>query len=184
MYGKLTIDAKRLGISMMAAALALGAGMAVAQEALPDKVLADWLGKEFTVQSSSINDQMPTGGKITFVLDSEANVVRVCTRNANSQSEPWRMDFATPCGVTMTFTRGTRYCSIDDVKTGDAEALASCHRLRSHDVAMRPAKTKGVVELNDMVAFLVKEADGKQSMTILVDSPARVTGEDGIVVIK
>ena len=33
------------------------------------------------------------------------------------------MDFATPCGVTMSFTRGTRYCTVDDVKTGNAEVL-------------------------------------------------------------
>jgi len=98
------------------------------------------------------------------------------------QNEPWRMDFATPCGVTMTFTRGTRYCTADDVKTGDAEMLASCHRLRTHDVAMRPSKAKGAVELVDMVAFLLQSTDGKQSMTILVDSPARLT-DDGSVVI-
>jgi hypothetical protein len=34
-----------------------------------------------------------------------------------------------------------------------------------------------------MVAFLVQDDDGKQSMTILVDSPARVTGEGGVIVI-
>ena len=83
----------------------------------------------------------------------------------------------------MTFTRGTRYCTADDVKTGDAEMLASCHRLRTHDVAMRPSKAKGAVELNDLVAILVQGDDGKQSMTILVDSPARVTGDDGVIVI-
>ena len=109
--------------------------------------------------------------------------MRVCTRNASTQSEPWRMDFATPCGVTMTFTRGTRYCTFDDVKTGNAEVLASCHRLRTHDVAMRPSKAKGAVELNDMIAFLVQGSDGKQSMTILVDSPARVTDDGTVVVI-
>ena len=119
-------------------------------------MLAGWLGKEFTVESSTLNDHMPTGGKLTFVFDSDENVVRICTRNSSKQREPWRMDFATPCGVTMSFTRGTRYCTFDDVKTGNAEVLSSCHRLRSRDIAMRPSKVKGTVELNDMIAFLVQ----------------------------
>jgi hypothetical protein len=183
MYGKQTTDRMKFGISTMAAALLLGAGLAAAQEASPDKVLAEWVGAEFTVESSSPNAHVPLGGKLTFVLDSEANVVRVCTRNSDKQSEPWRMDFATPCGVTMSFTQGTRYCTMDDVKTGNAEVLASCHRLRTHGVALRPSKTKGAVELHDMVAFLVLGSDGKQSMAILVDSPARMTEEDGGVII-
>jgi hypothetical protein len=40
---------------------------------------------------------------------------------------------------------------------------------------MHPPKVKGTVELNDMIAFLVQEPDGKKGMQILVDSPARVT---------
>jgi len=184
MYDKQTTDRKKIGISVMAAALLLGAKLATAQEPSPANILAGWLGTEFTVQSSSLKDPVPIGGKLTFVLDSEQNVVHVCTRNTDNQSEPWRMDFATPCGVTMTLTRGTRYCTADDVKTGDAELLASCHRLRSHDVAMRPSKVKGAVELNDLVAILVQADDGKKSMTILVDSPARVTGEGVIVIGK
>lgn len=184
MYGKQT-DGKKFGISMMATALLLGGALASGQEASSDEVLAGWLGKEFTVESSSRNSQVPIGGKLTFVLDSESNLVRVCTRNSDKQNEPWRMDFATPCGVTMTFTRGTRYCSADDIKTGNAEMLASCHRLRSHDVALRTSTAKGAIELNDLVAFLVQENDGKQSMTILVDSPARMTDENsGVIVIK
>ena len=182
MYGKLSGVRKKFGFSMMTAALVVGAGMAVAQEALPDKVLADWLGTEFTVQSSSLNDKMPLGGKLTFVFDEDQNVVHLCTRNTDAQSEPWKMDFAKPCGVTMTFTAGTRYCTADDVKTGNAEVLASCHRLRTRDVAMRPSKEKGAVELNDMVAFLVQGENGKQSMTIIVDSPARLTDEGSVVV--
>ena len=184
MYGKQTTDRKKFGISMMAAALLLGTALAAAQEVAPDNVLAEWLGKEFTVAAAPLSAHVPVGGKLTFVLDSEANVVRVCTRNSDKQSEPWRMDFATPCGVTMSFTRGTRYCTLDDVKTGDAETLASCHRLRSHGVAMRSSKAKGAVELNDLVAFLVQEKDGKQSMTILVDSPARMTGGEDNILIK
>lgn len=184
MYGRQTSNTKIFGISMMTTALLLGAALAAAQEAAPDKILAEWVGKEFTVESSTHNAPAPVGGKLTFVLDADANVVHLCTRNDESQSEPWRMDFAKPCGVTMTFTRGTRYCAADDVKTGDAEALASCHRLRTHDVAMGASKAKGAVERKDLVAFLVQGEDGKQSMTILVDSPARVTGDDGVIIIK
>ena len=44
---------------------------------------------------------------------------------------------------------------------------------------MRPSKAKGAVELNDMVAFLVQGENGKPAMSILVDSPARVTDGDG-----
>jgi hypothetical protein len=40
-----------------------------------------------------------------------------------------------------------------------------------------------VVELNDMIAFLVRSDEGKPMMSILVDSPARVT-DDGSIVIK
>ena len=181
MYCKQTSDRKIFGISVMAAALLFGATWAAAQEPSPDSVLAGWLGKEFTVESTTLKDPVPIGGKVTFVLDPATNLVHVCARNTEKQSEPWRMDFATPCGVAMTFTRGTRYCTNDDIKTGDAEVLASCHRLRAHDVAMRPSKVKGAVELNDMIAFLVQGDGGKQSMTVVVDSPARVTGE-GIII--
>ena len=183
MYGKLTIGGRKLGISVMAAMLGFGAALAVAQERVPDDALAGWLGKEFTVESSTLNDHVPTGGKLTFVFDSEDNVVRICTRNSSKQRTPWRMDFSNPCGVTLVFTRGDRYCTLDDVKAGDAEVLSSCHRLRSHDVAMRPSKVKGAVELNDMIAFLVKGEDDKPIMSILVDSPARVT-ESGNIVIR
>lgn len=182
MYGKLNTGAKKLGISMMAATLLLGATLAAAQEAAPDAALAGWLGKEFTVESSTLNDHMPTGGKMTLVFDSEENVVRVCTRNVSKQRSQWHMDFATPCGVTLVFTRGTRYCTLDDVKTGNAEVLSSCHRLRSRDIAMRPSKVKGAVELNDMIAFLVEGEKGRPVMSILVDSPARVTDEGSVVV--
>jgi hypothetical protein len=182
MFGKQTTDRKKIGISVMAAALLLGTALGVAQAAAPDEILAQWLGQEFTVESSTLNDHMPKGGKLTFVFDADANVVHVCTRNSTTQSEPWHMDFAAPCGVTMTFTRGTRFCTFEDVKAGNAEVLASCHRLRTRDVAMRPSKVKGAAELNDMIAFLVPLESGKQSMTILVDSPARMT-DGGTVVI-
>ncbi|HYJ40157.1 MAG TPA: hypothetical protein VEW08_05160 [Steroidobacteraceae bacterium] len=182
MYGKLKIDGRKLGIWTAAAFLGFGATLATAQENAPDSVLAGWLGKEYTVASSTLNDHMPAGGKLTFVFDAEENVVRICTRNSSKQRSPWNMDFATPCGVTMLFTRGTRFCTADDVKAGNAEVLSSCHRLRSRDIAMRPSKVKGTVELNDMIAFLVQE-NGKPVMSILVDSPARVT-DGGIIQIK
>jgi hypothetical protein len=165
---------------LAAALLFVGAPFASAQDAQSD-VLKDWLGQEFTIQSSTLNDHMPTGGKFTFILDSDDNVVRVCTRTVSGQSGPWKMDFANPCSVTMTFTKGTRFCTLEDVKAGNAEVLSACHRLRSRDVAMRPAKIKGTVELNDMIAFLVNGADGHKYVSILVDSPARVTDEGLIV---
>lgn len=182
MYGKLVIGSRKIAIWMTAAFFGFGATLAAAQDFSPDSALAGWLGKEFTVQPSALNDLMPMGGKLTFVFDTEENVVRICTRNTAKQRATWNMDFATPCGVTMLFTRGTRYCTADDVKAGNAEVLSSCHRLRSRDIAMRPSKIKGSVELNDMIAFLVEE-EGKPAMSILVDSPARVT-DGGIIPIK
>ena len=181
MYGKLKIGGRKIWISVTAAIFVLGAALATAQENTADDALSAWLGKEFTVTSSSTTEHMPLGGKLTFVFDSEDNVVRICTRNSNAQRSPWRMDFASPCGVTMLFTRGTRYCTLDDVKTGDAEVLSTCHRLRSRDIAMHPSKVKGSVELNDMIAFLVKGDGDKAVMSILVDSPARVTDGGNII---
>ena len=182
MYGKLTTGGRKSAIWMTAAIVGFWATIAAAQERTPDDALSGWLGKEFTVESSTLSDHMPTGGKLTFVFDSEDNVVRICTRNTSRQRKQWSMDFAAPCGVTMLFTQGTRYCTLDDVKAGNAEVLSSCHRLRSRDIAMRPAKVKGTVELNDMIAFLVKTEDGKHIMSILVDSPARVTDSGNIVI--
>jgi len=95
------------------------------------------------------------------------------------QSSPWQMDFANPCGVTLVFTRGERYCSLEDVKAGNAEVLSGCHRLRSRDVAMRPAKGKMAVELSDLLVFLVQGDNGKHVISILVDTPSRVTAPGG-----
>jgi len=182
MYGKKSTDGRKSGIAIMAAILLLGSALASAQTAAPDDALIAWLGTELTVESSTLNDHMPTGGKLTFTFDSEDNVVRICTRNTQRQRFPWRMDFATPCGVAMLFTRGTRYCTFEDVKAGNAEVLSSCHRLRTRDIAMRPSRVKGTVELNDMIAFLVQGENGRRAMSILVDSPARVTDSGSIVV--
>ncbi|HEV8442846.1 MAG TPA: hypothetical protein VGQ27_05175 [Steroidobacteraceae bacterium] len=175
MYERIANSGRKVGISLFAASLLFGGALAWAQEAGPDPTLAAWLGIEFTVETSTINDHMPQGGKLTFVFDKSEDVVRVCTRTATGQKAAWHADFAVPCGVTMTFTRGTRYCTADDVKAGNAEVLSSCHRLRSRDVAMHPPVVKGTIELNDMIAFLVQGTDGKKRMQILVDSPARVT---------
>jgi hypothetical protein len=184
MYARVVTGIKGFGMRGLAAALLfVGAPFAAAQEAQPDPVLEGWLGTEFVVDSSTINDHMPIGGRLTFIYDSSDNVVRICTRTVSNQRGAWRMDFANPCGVTMTFTRGQRFCTFEDVKSGNAEVLSGCHRLRSRDVAMRPAAVKGTIELNDMIAFLVQSSDGKKYMSILVDSPSRVTGE-GTVIVK
>jgi hypothetical protein len=167
----------RQALAGIAAALLMGTTMvALADDGVPDPAEAAWLGQEITITSSSFNDHIPVGGKLTFIFDSEDKVVRVCTRQVASQLMPWRMDFASSCGVTLNFTRGERYCSIEDVKAGNAEVLSACHRLRSHDVAMHPAaQAKGAVELHDMIVFLVKLDTGKLGVAILVDSPSRVT---------
>lgn len=173
MYTLLTNGARKALASALGATLLTATTLAMA--AGPDDVMSGWLGKEITIGSSSFSDHIPVGGKLTLVFDSEDNVVRVCTRAGAKQRTPWRMDFAVPCNVVLTFTRGERYCSVDDVKTGNAEVLSACHRLRSHDVAMHPAATKGSLELHDMIVFLVQGENGKHVVSILVDSPSRVT---------
>jgi hypothetical protein len=178
MFNRKSIRGRRTSKATVAGLLAF-ATLAFAQNAGPDAALAGWIGREITIDASSIDDHIPVGGKLTFIYDSEDNVVRVCTRNGASARNQWKMDFAAPCGVTLTFTRGERYCSLEDVKAGNAEVLSACHRLRSRDVAMRPARTRGTVELNDMLVFLVQGESGKHVISILVDSPSRVTEGGG-----
>jgi hypothetical protein len=173
MSSQSTVFTRSRGLAAVAAALLLGAVATYAAD--PDPALAAWLGKEITITNSSFSDHIPTGGKLTFVLDAQDNVVRICTRNVLAQSGSWRMDMAPGCGVALQFTRGTRYCTAADVQAGNAEVLSACHRLRSHDVAMHPAQTKGSLELHDVIVFLVEGTGGKHQISILVDSPARVT---------
>jgi hypothetical protein len=163
----------------LAAGLALCAGMALAEGI--DSAYSAFLGREITISSSSFGDQIPVGGKMTFIYDSDDDVVRICTRTAPGQRGPWRMDLAGGCNVAMNFTRGSRYCTLEDVKAGDGEVLSQCHRLRSRDVALKPSTTKGAVELKDMIVFLLSAERGKSSIAILIDTPSRVT-EGGIVV--
>jgi hypothetical protein len=138
--------------------------------------------KEITITSSPINDQIPEGGKLTFIYDSDDDVVRVCTRTAPGQRGPWRMDMAGGCNVALNFTRGQRFCTLEDVKAGDGEVLSQCHRLRSREVALQQSATTNSIELKDMIVFLVPGATrGKYGIAILVDSPSRVTG-NGIIV--
>jgi len=180
---KQTKHLRILTLSAMTSVLLIGAALAGAQDAAPDSTLAGWLGREYTVESATSTQHMPVGGKLTFIYDASDNVVRICTRSVASQRGEWQMDFAVPCNVTLTYTLGTRYCTIEDVKAGNAEVLSTCHRLRSRDVAMHPSSVKGAIELNDMIAFPVKGADGKLAIAILVDSPARVT-DGAVIVIK
>ncbi|HEX6396499.1 MAG TPA: hypothetical protein VFZ95_03685 [Steroidobacteraceae bacterium] len=158
----------------MGAALLLGAGIVVAAGGVDD-ALAGWLGREITIESSSIDDQIPVGGKLTFIYDSSDDVVRVCTRQVTTQRRPWRSDFASPCSVTLVFTRGTRYCSLEDVKAGNGEVLSQCHRMRSREVALTQATSSGL-ELHDVIVFLHQAPNNKHVISILVDTPARVTG--------
>ncbi|MBC8027330.1 MAG: hypothetical protein H7Y89_15155 [Steroidobacteraceae bacterium] len=157
---------------LVAAAAVFGGTVVSAAE--PDPALSGWLGKEMTISSTSFNDHVPLGSKLTFVSDAEEDIVRICTRNVSTARGPWRNDMAPGCNVALTFTRGTRYCTNDEVKAGDAEVLSSCHRLRNQNVAMHPAAQKGAVELHDVIVFLVEGEGGKKNISILVDSPARL----------
>jgi hypothetical protein len=162
------------------AALLFGATLVVAANSV-DETLSGWLGREITIEKSSVAEDIPVGGKLTFIYDSTDDVVRVCTRQSAGQRKPWRSDFAVPCNVTLTYTRGTRYCTLEDVRTGNAEVLSECHRLRSREVALKPSGPLGAVELHDLLVFLVEGDNGKHVISILVDTPARVTGEGNTV---
>jgi hypothetical protein len=71
---------------------------------------------------------------------------------------------------------------VEDVKAGNAEVLSACHRLRSRDVALRPSKIRGGIELHDVIVFPVDGGQpGVLSVAILIDSPSRVT-DGGVVV--
>lgn len=165
--------------------VALAAGLAFSALAMSGDVnqaYAGWLGREITITSSPVNDQIPVGGKLTFIYDSGDDVVRICTRTVPNQRGPWRMDLAGGCNVSLLFTQGSRYCTIEDVKAGDGEVLSQCHRLRSREVALKPSSSKGAVELKDLLVFLLaKDTGGKHNIAILIDTPARVT--DGPVIV-
>lgn len=164
----------------LAAGLMLGSLFAMAGDV--DTTYLPWLGREITISSSPINDQIPVGGKLTFIYDSDDDVVRICTRTVPGQRGPWRMDMADGCNVALNFTRGSRFCTIEDVKAGNGEVLSQCHRLRSREVALQPSPSSDLVELKDMIVFLVPGTTrSKYSIAILVDSPSRVT--DGGVII-
>jgi hypothetical protein len=179
MYCQFVRKLRKAGVAALAA-VCMSAGIAAAAE--PDAAVERWLGKEITIESSSVNDLMPVGGKLTFVFDSEDDTVRICTRTVSSQRAPWRMDMVPGCNVALNITRGERYCTVEDVKAGNAEVLSVCHRMRSHDIALRPSKVRGAVELHDVIVFPVQPtADGKLSIAILIDSPSRVT-DGGIVI--
>ena len=158
----------------VAATLLLGATLAGAANGVDD-ALAGWLGREITIERSNIADDIPVGGKLTLIYDASDDVVRVCTRQASTQRRPWRSDLASPCSVTLRFTRGVRYCTVEDVNAGNAEVLSSCHRLRSKEVALKPSTTQGT-ELSDLLIFLVEGEGNKHVISILVDTPSRVTG--------
>jgi len=180
MHPEISGTLKSAGTVALGAMLLVCATIAAAAE--PDAIVTKWLGNEITIDSSSVNDLMPIGGKLTFVFDSEDNAVRICTRTVATQLGSWKMDMAPGCNVALTVTRGQRYCTIEDVKAGNAEVLSTCHRLRSHDVALRPAAVKGTVELHDVIVFPVEVGtNGKLGVAILIDSPSRVT-DGGVVV--
>jgi hypothetical protein len=178
MFSKINRSARKCAYAA-GAALLLAATFVVAADGV-DSAMAGWLGREITIRSSAFGDDFPVGGKITFVYDQTDHVVRACTRQTAEQDKPWRSDLAVPCDVTLTFTRGTRYCSLEEIKAGTAEDLASCHRMRSREIALQP-KAADTAELHDVLVFLVKSEPEKPVIAILVDSPSRVTS-GGIVV--
>jgi hypothetical protein len=169
---KLTTKAMWPLITMASAVLP---GLAGAAEA--PKELVAWLGRENTVDATSLNDHLPKGAKLTLVYDEDDDVVRICTRVVPSQALPWREDMAKPCQVTLNFVRAQRYCTYEEVKTGNAEVLAGCHRLRSNSVALHPAAEQGgALELHDVVLYLLEpSATAKRGFAFVIDSPSTVT---------
>lgn len=154
----------------------------VANAADADALVSSWLGKEVTIAASEQDDHVPKGGKLTLIYDSGDDVYRACARPISAQRSAWKADWLVPCGVTLNFVAGTRYCTLSDVKAGNAEVLSACHRLRTREVAMHGSSVKGGMELHDMIVFLLEPGKGSKAgeFAILLDSPARVT-HDGII---
>jgi hypothetical protein len=161
--------------AIAAVALTIGGSKAYAADA--DPVAAPWLGNEIVITASEQNDHVPQGGRLTLIYDSTDDVYRLCTRPVANQRAAWRGDWQVPCAVTLTLTKGSRYCTRSDVKAGNADALASCHRLRSREVVMHPSAIANGGELHDMIVFLIEPIAPKRKggISILLDSPARVT---------
>lgn len=173
---KTTLNNGKAGRALAASAgLALCAAMAFADDI--DSAFSQWLGREITIDTATTSDQMPAGGKMTLVYDGKDDVVRLCTRTAPDQKQPWQLDLAAGCNVALTFTEGQRYCTVEDVKAGDGEVLSSCHRLRSRDVALRSSDAKDGVEHGDVIVFLLSPERGENAVAVLIDSPARVTND-------
>lgn len=146
-----------------------------------DQTVRQWLGSEFTVSSSTLEDHVPAHGKLTLVYDAEEDVYRACTRRGPQQGSDWQHDWTKPCGVAFTLVKSERFCTLDEVKAGNGETLAACHRFRSRDVAMHPGALAGSVELHDTLVFPLQVPTGaKKGIAILVDTPARMT-HGGIV---
>jgi hypothetical protein len=168
---------KRIATSAAALACIYSLTTIPSVAAEPSPRLTAWLGAEIVVRSSGLDDHIPLGGKMTFIFDSADNVVRVCTRPGVSQRTPWRSDWTAPCGVALTFVAGSRYCTLTEVKAGNADVLATCHRLRSREIAMHASTAAaGAAELHDLMVFLLEPtATGKRGVAMLIDSPSRVT---------
>jgi hypothetical protein len=165
-----------IGIRRVLVLVAAALAGSTASAAAPDSAVAPWLGKEITITVSTLGDHIPIGGKFTLIYDGEDDVVRICARSVPSKRATWRMDLAIPCNVALNFVRGERYCTDEDVKAGDAEVLAGCHRLRSHDVALHPAAaSRDAVELHDVIVFLLAPTGAQKEVALLLDSPSRVT---------
>jgi hypothetical protein len=151
--------------------------MPAAFAAEPDSAVAGWLGNEIKIVASEQDDHIPLGGRVTLVYDSTDNVYRACARQTATQRSKWRGDWATPCAVTLLLAKGTRYCTLADIKAGNAEVLSTCHRLRSQEVVMHPTADGRGDELHDMIVFLLAPVAPKTKggIAILLDSPSRVT---------
>lgn len=168
-----------VGLIAIAAAAAVSLPASATE---PSAATTAWLGKEIVIKASEQRDHVPLGGRLTLIYDASDGVYRVCARPVATQRAPWRGDWKTPCGVTLNYTAGKRYCSLSDVKTGNADVLSSCHRLRSREVAMHPSADSKGVELHDMIVYLLEPSGtgAKGEIAILLDSPARVT-HDGVI---
>ncbi len=175
----LTPSKQRWRLLVAAATVALAPAAFAAE---PDAAVANWLGNEIKIVASEQEDHVPLGGRITLVYDSTDDVYRACARQTPTQSSKWRGDWASPCAVALQLTKGTRYCTLADIKAGNAEVLSSCHRLRSQEVVMHPTADLKGDELHDLIVFLLEPVPPKKKggIAILLDSPARVT-HNGII---
>ena len=135
------IRVKKAGVAALAATLLLGARLRWQPIRIPTTLAG-------LARKSRSNLRVPTT-RCRSAANSLSSSTRERQRRARLHTHRQRREgpvahgHGTGLQRHADVTRGQRYCTLEDVKAGNAEVLAACHRLRSQDVAMSPKAAKG-----------------------------------------